>query len=96
MRNSILKRSLLFVALIAFVTTAPGQQTGSVVGTAAHNRDAIVFCAEVTHPNRASAGARHTTTIPEELFSFSGAVPGDYAVKVESKGSGGRSVDGSV
>ena len=81
MRNSISKRSLLSVALIAFVTTARIQQTGSIVGTAAPNSSAIMLRAEVTLPNSASADARHTITNREELFSLSGALPGDYATK---------------
>lgn len=86
MRRSILRTTLLAVILAFCSTFLSAQQTGSVVGTVADQSGAVVPNAKVTLTNKASLDVRSTTTNREGFFAFSGAVAGDYSVKIESKG----------
>ena len=86
MHRLISRASFLFVVLFALLTSAHGQQTGSIIGTVADPTGAVVPHAKVTLINKATADTRDTTTNRDGFFSFSAVVTGDYSVKVASKG----------
>jgi hypothetical protein len=86
MRRWILRATLIATILIVISPLLSAQQTGSIVGTVADPSGAVVPHAKVTLTNTATRDARHATTNSEGFFAFSGAVAGDYTVKIESQG----------
>ena len=86
MRRWILRATLIATILIVISPLLSAQQTGSIVGTVADPSGAVVPHAKVTLTNTGTADVRYTTSNPEGFFAFSGAVAGDYTVKIESKG----------
>jgi len=77
---------LMVTILVALSSSLFAQETGTIVGTVVDSSQAVVPHAKVTLTNTETADARSTTTNPKGFFVFSGAVAGDYSVKVESKG----------
>ncbi len=77
---------VVVVILAAFSTALFAQQTGSIVGTVVDKTGAVIVNATVTLSNTASKDVRRTTTNAEGFFAFSGAVAGDYSLKVEAQG----------
>lgn len=86
MYRSILKALLAVMFFLTLSTTLLAQQTGSIVGTVVDTTGAVVPNAQVSLINTATKDIRHTTTNNEGFFAFSGAVSGDYSIKVESQG----------
>src|ERR1700676_2299125 len=86
MRRWILRATLIATILIVISPLLSAQQTGSIVGTVADPTGAVVAHAKVTLTNTATRDIRSATTNSEGFFAFSGAVAGDYAVKIESQG----------
>ena len=82
----ILKTMSTVVLLAALSTLLLAQQTGSVVGTVTDKTGAVIPNASVTLTNTETKDIRRITTNSEGFFAFSGAVAGDYSVKVVSKG----------
>ena|ERR1017187_5414917 len=86
MRRSILRMTLIAMILVAISPLLSAQQTGSIVGTVADPTGAVVPHAKVRLTNTGTADIRNTTSNAEGFFAFSGAVVGDYSVKIESQG----------
>ncbi|HEY1213272.1 MAG TPA: carboxypeptidase-like regulatory domain-containing protein, partial [Bryobacteraceae bacterium] len=81
-----MSRAFLVLAILVALSTAYGQQTGSIVGTVADPTGAIVTKARVSLTNTQTGDIRSTTSNAEGFFVFTGTVAGDYTVKVESRG----------
>ena len=86
MRIWILRATLIATILVVISPLLSAQQTGSIVGTVADPTGAVVPHAKVTLTNSGTAETRSSTTNSDGFFVFSGAVAGDYTVKIESKG----------
>jgi len=78
MHKLISRASLILVFLIALLTTAHGQQTGSIVGTVTDSSGAVFPHAKVMLNSSATKDVRSVTTNSKGIFAFSGVVAGDY------------------
>lgn len=83
----------LFAAFVLCVTaliavTAAGQSTGSATlrGTVKDPKGAVVPNATVTLVNEATKAERKTTSNDEGSYVFTAMIPGNYTLKVESRG----------
>src|SRR6266849_3359642 len=81
---------LALVAICALVSSAAYAQTtvahGSIQGTVSDPTGAVVGGAKVTITNKANGQVVTTTTSSSGTYSSGGLIPGDYVVRVESKG----------
>src|SRR5216684_8995540 len=81
---------LALVAICALVSSAAFAQTtvahGSIQGTVSDPTGAVVGGAKVTITNKANGQVVTTTTSSSGTYSSGGLIPGDYVVRVESKG----------
>ncbi len=83
-------RILLCLAALLCATPAFGQDLGSAAlsGDVTDPAGAAVAGAEVTATSKATAVARSTTTTSSGLFVLNQLAPGDYDVRIASKGFG--------
>ena len=85
-----MRRILLCLAALLCAMSALGQDLGSAVlsGDVSDPAGAAVAGAEVTATSKATAVARSTTTTSSGLFVLNQLAPGDYDVRIASKGFG--------
>ena len=82
------RRILLCLAALLCAVSLFGQDLGSAVlsGDVTDPAGAAVVGAEVTATSKATALARTATTNGSGLFVLNQLAPGDYDVRIESKG----------
>src|SRR5579859_1914914 len=79
----------LFCVTMLLSALLPAQSTvgtGSIQGVVTDQTGAVLSGAKVTITNKATAGAIHLTTSSAGTYTSGPVVPGDYVVRVESKG----------
>ncbi len=79
---------VVLLCLISFCTALVWAQnaTGSLNGIVTDPSNAVVPNAVVTATNKATGASRTFTTVTQGTFSFENIIPGEYEVKVTTKG----------